>query len=66
MWWVIGPDQRVRTLLNTKGSQDTTTVALLESIQGKNRRDLETCSTAAGVIGAQLLDALSSENEPSP
>lgn len=58
LWWVIDAPSRVGTLVRAGGLPDETTAVLLESVQGKNRAELESCSTAAGVIATQVLDAV--------
>ena len=58
LWWVIDAQSRVQTLVRAGGHADDTTTLLLESVRSKNRAELESCSTAVGVIALQVLDAV--------
>ena len=63
LWWVIDSESRILAVRDSGGQRNNTTDELLESVEGLNRTDLDSCGTATGVIASQVLDALGPINE---
>ena len=66
LWWVVDEQRRMKALVRSSGKADEWCVMMFDLLGGKGTDELKDCATAVGVVAAQIIEGLPTEQTHTP